>query len=86
MKTKIELEKQHEIIQRWMADNFKDKEGINRFWNMKAMCRPLIQENRYLKTDESMKIKVEGVTFRYKETQGQAQTRTYQVLYKLLKH
>ncbi len=86
MKAKIELKKQHEIVRRWMADTFKDKEVTDRLWNLSKMCSPLIQENPYIKVDETTKIKIEGVTFRYHESGGMAQTRTYQVSYKLLKH
>ncbi len=86
MKAKIELEKQHEIVRRWITANFKDKEVVSLMSDNRVICKPLIRENCYLKPPTSTKTKIESVTFRYKEYSGMPQTGSYQIVYKLLRH
>lgn len=80
-------QKKCSIVESYLKTIFKDKLIESKFWAPKVvLCRPLFQENTSIKTNETHKIKINGVTFRYMATQGMASTATYQVLYKLLKH
>jgi len=74
------------IVEKWLSENFHQKEATDKFWGLTAICQPLIQQNRYIKTNETTKTKVNGVTFRYMANSGMPQTKSYQVLYKILHH
>lgn len=72
-------------IENWLLSVYKPKEVTSQIWNLTAICYPELKECNSLTYKNSVARKAGGLHFRYLITPAIPQTKSYQILYKILK-